>query len=112
MKRRVYRSLDRPASIFGIKGRFMLLVGIGAGLAAVIGIVVGKVASMLAGVGTVLLIMLGVYFLTTSLQARIDEKDIWKVIVRRAYPDAYRVSPKPLRTMWKGFNMPAGHHDR
>lgn len=113
MRRRVYRSLDRPASIFGIKGRFMLLVGAGAGLSAVVGIIIGKVTSMLAGIGVVLLLMLGVYFLTTSLQARIDEKDIWKVVIRKSYPEAYRVRPKPLRTVWKGFNMPfSGNHDK
>ena len=29
MKRRVYRSLDRPATVFGIRGRFMWVFALG-----------------------------------------------------------------------------------
>lgn len=108
MRRRVYRSLDRPASVFGIKGRFMILMGLGAALSTVAGIVVGKLTGMLGGVATVIAAVLASYFATTSVQSRIDEKDIWKVLAKRSFPDVYRVRPKPLRTMWKGFNLTAG----
>ena len=82
MKRRVYRSLDRPAAFFGIRGRFMWVMAPG---------LVGAVAA---------------YLLTLSLQSRIDEKDIWKRIVRKGYPSLYKVRPKHVRNIWRGFNLP------
>ena len=41
MRRRVYRSLDRPAAFFGIRGRFMWVMALGAALALVVGLVAG-----------------------------------------------------------------------
>lgn len=105
MRRRVYRSLDRPATFFGIRGRFILVLGAGAGAAVCIGIIVGSMTSMLFGFGALLLVMVIAYFFTTSLQSKIDEKDIWKSVTRKGYPSMYRVRPKHIRNIWKGFNL-------
>ena len=45
---------------------------------------------------------------TLSLQTRVDEKDFWKAVSRRAYPAVYRVRPKHIRNLWRGFNLPSG----
>ena len=109
MKRRVYRSLDRPATVFGIRGRFLWVMALGGALAFIIGMVVGGVSSMIMGFGASLLAAVGAYLVTMSLQSKINEKDIWKLLVKRGYPRVYRVPPKHIRNIWKGFNLrPAG----
>lgn len=105
MKRRVYRSLDRPATVFGIRGRFLWVMALGGAIAFIVGMVVGGVTSMLLGFGVGLLTATGAYFVTVSIQSRIDEKDFWKVLVKRSYPSVYRVPPKHIRNIWKGFNL-------
>lgn len=109
MRRRVYRSLDRPATFFGIRGRFIIVMVAGAALAAFVGIIVGGCTSMLMGFGVVLVLVIVAYFLTTTLQSRIDEKDIWKTVVKKAYPACYRVRQKHIRNIWRGFNLANSH---
>ena len=105
MRRRVYRSLDRPATVFGIRGRFLWVMALGGALALIIGMVVGSVTSMIVGFGAGLLAVTGAYFVTVSLQSRIDERDIWKMVVRQGFPALYRMKPKHIRNLWKGFNL-------
>ena len=105
MKRRVYRSLDRPATVFGIRGRFLWVMALGGALALIVGMVVGSVTSMIVGFGAGLLAVTGAYFVTVSLQSRIDERDIWKMVVRQGFPALYRMKPKHIRNLWKGFNL-------
>ena len=109
MKRRVYRSLDRPATFFGIKGRFLVVLAAGSAASVFLAIIVGGVTSMLLGFVVILVGVIAAYFLTTSLQSKIDEKDIWKSVVKRAYPDFYRVRNKHVRNIWQGFNMANSH---
>lgn len=106
MKRHIYRSLDRPATFFGIRGRFMIVMGLGAALSVFFGIIVGGLTSMLVGMGALLVAAAGFYILTMSLQSRIDEKDIWKMLLKHSYPDVYRMKPKHIRNIWKGVNLP------
>jgi len=112
MKRKVYRSLDRPATVFGIRGRFLYVMILGGALALIVGLAVGWAGSMILGVGAGLLAALAAYLLTLSLQSRIDEKDIFKVIIKRSYPSLYRIRPKHMRNIWKGFNLQVGKPDR
>ena len=112
MKRRVYRSLDRPATVFGIRGRFLWVAVLGGTLALIVGLVVGAVSSMIVGFGAGLLAALAAYFLTLSLQSKVDEKDLFKMIVKRSYPSLYRVRPKHVRNIWRGFNLPVARQAR
>lgn len=112
MKRRVYRSLDRPATVFGIRGRFLWVAVLGGALALIVGLVVGAVSSMIVGFGAGLLAALAAYFLTLSLQSKVDEKDLFKMIVKRSYPALYRVRPKHVRNIWRGFNLPVAGQAR
>lgn len=109
MKRRVYRSLDRCATVFGIRGRFIWVMALGGALALIVGMVVGAVAGMILGMGAGILGAAAAYFLTVSLQSKVDEKDIWKVVVKRGYPTLYRIRPKHIRNIWKGFNLPCNN---
>lgn len=106
MRRPVYRCLDRPATFFGIRGRFMLMIVPALALALLLGIIIGGMTSLLFGFGVILVVFVAFYVLTMTLQSRIEEKDIWKTLAKRSYPDVYRMRPKHIRNIWKGFNLP------
>lgn len=106
MKRPVYRCLDRPATFFGIRGRFMLIMVPGLLLSLILGLIIGGMTSMLMGFGVILTVLIIFYFITVSLQSKIEEKDIWKIVMKLSYPDVYRMKPKHIRNIWKGFNLP------
>ena len=80
-------------------------MALGGALALIIGMVVGSVTSMIVGFGAGLLAVTGAYFVTVSLQSRIDERDIWKMVIRQGFPALYRMKPKHIRNLWKGFNL-------
>lgn len=112
MRRKVYRSLDQTASFFGIRGRFILVTLIGAGIVLVPSLIIGSATTVLLGGGVFLIGAASVYLMTLSLQSRVSEKDFWKAVARRAYPAVYRVRPKHIRNLWRGFNLPAGDDRR
>ncbi len=105
MRRRVYRSLDRPASVFGIRGRFLWVAALLGAMALIVGLVTGAATSMIVGFGAGLAGAGAAYLATLSLQSRIDEKDLVKTIVKRSFPTLYRVRPKHVRNLWRGFNL-------
>ena len=105
MRRRVYRSLDRSASVFGIRGRFLWVTAVLGGFALIGGVLAASLSTMLAGVAVGLAGAGAAYLVTLSLQSGTDEKDLVRVIVKRGYPSIYRMSPKHVRNIWKGFNL-------
>jgi len=108
MKRKVYKSIDHRAEFFGIRGRYLYLTFLLIALDLVVAITVGTAVSMLAGVGTGIAGALAAYFLVLSLEGKVGERHLLKVIVKRGYPTLYRVRPKHVRNIWRGFNLPAG----
>lgn len=112
MRRRVYRSLDRRATFFGIRGRFLWLMALGAALALIIGMTVGAVTSTAFGIGAGMIVATIAYLVTTTIQSTINEKDIWKIVIKRGYPSLYRVHPKHIRNLWRGFNFQRGKPSR
>ncbi len=105
MRRRVYRSLDRPTTFMGIKGRFLIVMGLGGAVSLIVALIAGQLTSMLMGFGVAVVLMTLFYFLTTSLQAKIPEKNIWKTVIKKGYPSFYRTRPKHIRNIWRGFNL-------
>ena len=81
-------------------------------MALVAGLVVGGATSKILGFGAGILAGVGAYLTTLSLQSRIDEKDLFKMIIKRSYPSLYRVRPKHIRNLWRGFNLSSVKPDR
>ena len=111
MRRKVFRSLDRPVSVFGIRGRFLYVFGLAAAMALVAGLAAGRAVSTLAGSAVALAGALAAYLSTVSLQTRIDGRDLWKILAKRALPSLYRMRPMHVRNIWRGFNLTSGAQD-
>lgn len=100
MRCRVYRSLDAPSSLFGMKGSY--LVGFVAGLGAVLmlSVLAGSLTSSI--VGTMLFIAgsVGDYMAVILLQSRYSEKELRKYISSLRLPRFIRVLPVKYRYLW------------
>lgn len=105
MRCKVYRSLDRPQTFFGIKGRyltwFLLLAGVALALAFAVGIAT-------AGVFGFVLFVIGAvagYVLIMALQDKASDREFSIRLDARRYPRFYRVAPAPFRrTLSQGGN--------
>lgn len=107
MRRKVYRSLDQPTSVFGIRGRFLWGMALGGALAFIIGMVTASFTSTIVGAGAGLVLVLAAYIALLVLQSRLDERDLLKIIIKRGYPALYTTRPKHIRNLWRGFNLTA-----
>ncbi len=88
---RVYRSLDRPLSFFGIKGRFTMIAGVGLGVSALLALIMGNTSgNSLVGLLTFLGgAVVSVVFVFT-LQARFSERTLVKFIAAKKIPSFIR----------------------
>ena len=68
MKCRVYRNLDRPFTLLGVKGKYIPVAG--AGLVAIIifALIVGSILGTFAGLATALALVVGGYLALTEIQ--------------------------------------------
>ena len=62
MKVKVYRSLDCPSSLFGMKGAYLLLFVAALALAMMLAFVVGALTSSILGTMLFLVLALAAYF--------------------------------------------------
>lgn len=90
---RVYKSLDNPASMFGIKGSYIYYVGAGALAGALIGFVVGLFTNGFFGFLTFVLGLAASYFVTLLFQAKFSERERKRWLSSRATPDVVVVPP-------------------
>ena len=102
MVRKVYRALDHPILIFGIRGRFLAPFGIGAGAALVLAILVGAVCgSMFLGLLFFFIGAVAVYLYIQSLQDKVSGKELTAFLSRRAWHDCVGVpGAGPLNRSW------------
>lgn len=91
---RVYKSLDNPASMFGIKGSYIYYVGGGAVIGAVIGFIVGTLTVGFVGFLVFLMGLVLSYLGTMVFQARFSERERKKWLSRRSLPDVIAVPPR------------------
>ena len=94
---KVYRSLDKTNSLFGIKGSYQKYALIGIVAAILLGFVLGMMTNGLIGT----LVALGggaaVYVAILSVQSRFSERERTKWFCSHRLPDCITVPPRPLR---------------
>lgn len=104
MKHKVWRSLDRPSSFFGIRGRFMrVLLGLG-GAGAVAALAAGSVFGGLAGMLVLALSLAGAYMAVTSLQGKMSDRGLSRRLASRRIPPSVRIQPRPFLSYLKSFD--------
>lgn len=91
---KVYKSLDNPSSLFGIKGSYIYYVGGGAIAGAVLGFIVGTLTVGFVGFLVFLLGLVLSYLGTMVFQARFSERERKKWLSRRSLPDIITVPPR------------------
>ena len=99
MRFTVFRSLDKPAAFFGIRGRFMMWMVMGLGVDLMVSFVVGVMTAGLLGVITFVALALVVYMYILTLQGHLSPRQLTKSLDCRRFATCIRVRPVPFRRM-------------
>lgn len=76
MKCRVYRNLDRPLTLLGVKGRFIPVALAGILGIVVLALVLGTVFGTFWGLASAVVLIVGWYLVLTEVQSRYGEKGL------------------------------------
>lgn len=104
MRYRIYHSLDRPSSVFGIKGRFLIVMLLGMAMSGILALVIGQATQMILGIGALMAGCVASYLAVIWAQSKVDERDIMKVTGHARLPMCWSVRPSAMRNIWKGIN--------
>ena len=74
MKYRVYRNLDRPFTLLGIKGRYIAIAGACLLAVLAVSLVAGSLSNAFVGLATALVCTVSVYLCLLEVQQRFPEK--------------------------------------
>ena len=96
MRCRVYRSLDKPSSFFGLRGRFVLWCAGGIGVSLALGLVVGLLTVSLFGMITCFAGAAASYLFVTSLQGKMSDREFSKKLLAGKYPEYVHLKPVPF----------------
>lgn len=99
MKYKVWRSLDRPSSFFGIRGKFAyVLLGL-AGAGAMLSFVVGEAAGSLTGMIAFALCCVGAYMGVIALQGKMTDRLLSRFLASRRTPRYVHTSPRSILSL-------------
>lgn len=104
MKCKVYKSLDRPTSFFGVRGRFVGWLALLVCACLVVSLVVGSFFGSVAGVILFLLCGASAYLFVIGLQDKWSDKDFSLKLNSVRYCRYVRRSPGPVCRYWMSFN--------
>lgn len=92
---KVFKALDKPSSLFGLRGSYLYYCVGGIAVAAVIALLIGMVVKI---IGWIIFFALAAaaYFLTLQLQAKFSEKERTKWFCSHRLPSCIRIAPKRL----------------
>lgn len=97
MKRKIYKSLDKPSSLFGIKGSYITWVLFGAMGAIIIGALIGSFTNSLVGFLFAIIIAVVVYLYVINFQSRFTERERNKWLSSRGLPDVIIMRATPIK---------------
>ena len=100
MRCKVYRSLDRPSSFFGIKGRYMTWFLLLAGAALLLALPVALATAGVFGFAFFVLAAAGTYVFILSLQDKASDREFSVRLNARKYPRFYRLKAQPFSALW------------
>ena len=99
MKKRIYKSLDKSSSLFGLRGTYLTWGIMGIGAALCIAFMIGSVTSGL--IGTICFVIFGVvaYLFVIYYQSKYSERERDKWLSAKKLPDIIVLSPRPINKM-------------
>ena len=86
MRRRVYRNLDRPFTLLGIKGRYIPVALCGLLGVMVLAVVLGTVFGTFVGLASAVVFIVGGYLALTEVQNKYGEKGLSRFFAGRRLP--------------------------
>lgn len=101
MTRKVYRVLDRPYTLFGLRGRYIFVFLGALGVGALISFLMGSAVGMLIGSVILVVFMILVYLAVMILESMFSEREIERFLWSRALKDFIIVKPKTFNSQWK-----------
>lgn len=112
MEIRIYKSLDNPPSMLGLKGSYLRFAAIGLAIALVIGMLVGSVTNGLIGILVFVALTAAAYIGVMAFQARFTERERKKWFSSRKIPDLIHVKPVPIHKLARlNEKSPAGQDE-
>jgi len=104
MKYKIWRSLDRPSSFFGIRGKFAyVLLGL-AGIGAVFSFFVGGATNSLIGMIAFACCCVGAYMAVISLQGKMTDRTLSRFLASRRVPRYIHTRPRSIRSLLNNYN--------
>ena len=97
MKAQVYRNLDRPFTLFGIRGRYIVIAGVILLGVLVISLIVGSACNAFVGMATALILTVTAYLTLLEVQQRFPEKALGRRLAAMNLPKYVLVRSK----VWK-----------
>lgn len=86
MKHRVYRNLDRPFTLLGVKGRYIPVALAGLLGIIVLAIALGTMFGTFVGLASAVVMIVGGYLALTEVQQRFVEKALSRFLSGRRLP--------------------------
>jgi hypothetical protein len=86
MRCKVYRNLDRPFSLFGIKGRYIIVAGVAAIADIIVAMVVGAVFGSIIGIAAAVALVAVGYIAIGEIQQKFGTKAIDRKIAGLSIP--------------------------
>ena len=95
----VYKALDRPSSLFGLKGSYVRYAGFGIAGGVMVGIIIGMFAPGLVATIVALVLAAASYFVVLRIQDKFSERERVKYLCSRRLPRYIRVPAVPFRRL-------------
>lgn len=86
MRCKVYRNLDRPFSLFGIKGRYIIVAGVAAIADIIVAMVIGSVFGSITGMAAAAALVAVGYIAIGEIQQKFGTKAIDRKIAGLSIP--------------------------
>ena len=97
MRYAVYRNLDRPFTLLGIKGKYIAVTGVALVCCIIIGLITGAIAGTFAGLAATLILAVATYLTVAEVQQRFPEKALSRKLAGLSLPKFITIRSK----IWK-----------
>ena len=92
----IYKSLDKPSSLFGLKGSYLTICIAGLGIGAIPSVLVGTMTNGFFGFVLFIGLAAVAYFATLRFQSKFSERERTKWLACRGLPNYIKVPPRRL----------------